>query len=75
MDHGEQNRRPRNRFEGNCFNCGRKGQRAEDCRNAKKKIEKSGDAPADKKGGGRGKATYVGVRSTLRTNTVACAEA
>ena len=29
-DRGEKNRRPRNRFEGNCFNCGRKGHRAED---------------------------------------------
>ena len=55
MDRGEKKRRPRNRFAGNCFNCGRKGHRAEDCRNAKKKIEKSGDAPADKKSGVRGK--------------------
>ena len=52
----------------------RKDHRAEDCRSAKKKIEKSGDAPADKNGGGRGKATSVGVRSTLRVITVACAE-
>ena len=52
---GEKKRRPRNRFEGNCFNCRRKDHRAEDCRSATKKIEKSGDAPADKKGGGKGK--------------------
>ena len=53
-DCGDKKRRPRNRFEGNCFNCGRKGHRAEDCRSAKK-IEKSGDAAADKKSGGRSK--------------------
>ena len=40
-DRGEKERRPRNRFEGNCFNYGMKGRRAEDCRSAKKKIEKS----------------------------------
>ena len=71
-DCGEKKRRPRNRFEGNCFNCGKKGHRAEDCRS----IEKSENALADKKGGGRGKYyVFVGVRSTLRMNTEACAEA
>ena len=54
-DGGEKNRRPHNRFNGNCFNCGRKGHRADDCRSAKKKIETSEDAAADKKGGGSGK--------------------
>ena len=54
VDRGEKKMRPRSRFEGNCFNYGRKGHRAENCRSAKK-IEKSGDAPADKKGGGRGR--------------------
>ena len=54
-DCGEKNRRPCKRFEGNCFNCGRKSHRAEDCRSAEKKIEQSGDAAADKKGGGWGK--------------------
>ena len=57
-DRGEKNRRLRNRFDSNCFNCGRKGHHAEDCRSAKK-IEKSGDAAADKKSGDRGK-FYVG---------------
>ena len=47
-DCGENKRRRCNRFEGNCFNCGRKG------------IDKSGDAPADKKGGGRGKCYVCG---------------
>ena len=74
-DRGNKKRRPRNSFEGNCFNCGRKSHRTEDCRSVKKKIEKSGDAPADKKGEGRGEsATSVEVRSTLRINTVACAK-
>ena len=40
-DRGEKKRRPRNQFEGNCFNCERKSRRAEDCRSAKRKIEKS----------------------------------
>ena len=33
---GEKKRRPRNRFEANCFNCRRKGHRVEGCRSAKK---------------------------------------
>ena len=52
---GEKNRRSCNLFKGICFNCGRKGPHSEDCRSAKNMIEKSGDAAADKKGGGRGK--------------------
>ena len=74
-DRGEKNTRLRNRIEGNCFNCGRKGHRAENCRSAKTKIEKSREAAAAKKSGGRGNATSGGVRSTLRINTMACAEA
>ena len=54
-DRGEKKRRPRKRFEGNCFNCGRKGRLAESCRSVKKNMEKSGVATADKKDGGRGK--------------------
>ena len=68
-DRGEKKRRPHKRFESNCFNCGRKDHRAEDCRSAKK-TEKSRDAAADKGG-----ATSVGARSSLHTNAVACAEA
>ena len=30
------NRRPHHKFDGNCFNCGKKGHRAGDCRSAKK---------------------------------------
>ena len=42
VDCGEKNRRLRNRFEGNCFSCGRRCHRAEECRSAKK-IEKTGN--------------------------------
>ena len=59
-DRGEKKRRPRNRFEGNCFHCGGKGHRAEDCRSAKKKMGNSRDIPADKKGGGWGKCYVCG---------------
>ena len=54
-DRGVKNRRPPNQFEGICYICGKKGHRAEKCRSTKKKFEKSGDAAARKKGGGRGK--------------------
>ena len=74
-DRGKKKRRPRNRFEGNCFNCGRMGHHAEDYRSAKKKIKKSKDAPPTRRGDVGKSATSVGVRSTLRINTVACAEA
>ena len=53
-DRGENNRRPSNRFESNCFNCGREGHHTQECRSAKKKIETSGDAANDKKGEVRG---------------------
>ena len=59
-DRGDRNRRPRNRFEGNCFECGKNNHRAEDCRSAKNKIKKSGDVAAVKKGGGRGKHDVCG---------------
>ena len=36
-------KRPHHKFDGNCFNCGKKGHRAGDCRSAKK-SEKSGAA-------------------------------
>ena len=59
-ERGEKKRRLRNRFEGNCFNCGRKGHRAEDYRSANMKIEKSVDTTADKKGRGRDKCNVCG---------------
>ena len=58
-DRGEKGRKPHQRFKGNCFSCGRKGRRAEDCKSAKNKIEKSGDAPAEKEGEGREKCYVV----------------
>ena len=75
MNRGEKRRRPRNRFEGSCLNCGREGRRAEDCRSAKKKIEKPGDAPPTRRAEVGESATSMGVRSTLCEKTVACAEA
>ena len=63
-DRGEKNRRPRNQFKGSCFNCGRKGNRADDCRSAKK-IKKSGAFAADKKSGGRGKCYVCGSEEHL----------
>ena len=50
-DSGEKERRPRsNRLEGNCFHCGRKGHRAEDCRSAEKNIEKVRRCPRRQEG-------------------------
>ena len=48
------NGRPHHKFDGNCFNCGKKRHRAGDCRNAKKN-EKSGAAVDKKKGGSSGR--------------------
>ena len=59
-DRGEKNRIPRNRYEGNCFICGRESHRGEECRIAIKKSEKSGHADADKEGGGRGRCYLCG---------------
>ena len=50
----EKNRRPCNQFKGNCFNYGKNGHHARECRSAKK-IEKPGGAATNKKEGGRGK--------------------
>ena len=54
-----ENRRPRNKFEGKCFGYFKKGHRAGKCRSAKN-SEKSRDAGADKKGGGKGKCYVYG---------------
>ena len=73
-DRGDKKRKQRDQFEGNCFNCERKRHRAEDCMSVKKK--KSQEMPPPTKNAEVGEsATSVGVRSTLRINTVACAEA
>ena len=85
MNREEKNRRPRNLFEGNCFNCGRKSHRADHCRSSKKKVKKSGNAAADKKSGDRGKCyvcgsedhfehKHCGLRRSLRHRTRDCGE-
>ena len=53
------NRRPHHKFDGNCFNCGKKGHRAGDCRSAKK-SEKPGAADDQKEGGGSGRCYICG---------------
>ena len=58
----EEKQRSCDQFKGNCFNYGRKGHRAEDCRSAKKNIEKSEDAAADKKGRYMGKCYVCGSK-------------
>ena len=59
------NRRLHHKFDGNCFNCGKKGHRAEDCRSAKKKSEKSGAADDRKEGGGSGRYYICGSEEHL----------
>ena len=54
------NRRLHLKFEGNCFNCGKKGHRGGDCRSAKK-SEKSGAADDKKEGGGSGRCYICGT--------------
>ena len=51
-DGGDKKRRLRNRFEGNCFNCGRKSHRTEDCRSVKKKKKKIRRCPRRQEGRG-----------------------
>ena len=53
------------KFDGNCFNCGKKGHRAGDCRSAKKKSEKSGAADDRKEGGGSGRCYICGSEEHL----------
>ena len=53
------NRKLHHKFDGNCFNCGKKGHRAGDCRSAKK-SEKSGAADDKKEGGGSGRCYICG---------------
>ena len=58
------NRRPHHKFDGNCFNCGKKGHRAGDYRSAKK-SEKSEAADDKKKGGGSGRCYICGSEEHL----------
>ena len=75
MDRGEKIRKPRNRIEGSCFNRGRKIHRAEDCKSATMKIKNQEMPPPTTRTEVGESATSVRVRSTLRINSVACAEA
>ena len=58
------NRRPHHKFDGNCFNCGKKCHRAGDCRSAKK-SEKSGAADDKKRGGSSGRCYICGSEEHL----------
>ena len=59
------NRRLHHKFDGNCFNCGKKGHRAGDCRSAKKESGKSGAADDKKEGGGSGRCYICGSEEHL----------
>ena len=64
-NHGKRkNRRPHHKSGGNCFNCGKKGHRAGDCRSGKE-SEKSGAADDKKKGGGSGRYYISGSEEHL----------
>ena len=64
-DHSKgKNRRPRTKFEGNCFNYGKKGHRVGECTSVKR-SEKYGDAAADKKDGGKRKCYICGIEENL----------
>ena len=54
------NRRLHQKFDGKCFNCGKKSHRAGECRSAKKKSEKSGATDDRKEGGGSGRCYICG---------------
>ena len=58
-------RRLHHKFDGNCFNCGKKRHRAGDCRSAKKKSEKSGAADDKKEGCGSGRCYICGSEEHL----------
>ena len=59
------NRGLHHKFDGNCFNCGKKGHRAGYCSSAKKKSEKSGAADDRKEGGGSGRCYICGSEEHL----------
>ena len=59
------NRKLHHKFDGNCFNCGKNGHRAGDCRSAKKKSEKSGAAVDKKERSGSGRCYICGSEEHL----------
>ena len=59
------NRKLHHKFDGNCFNCGKKGYRAVDCRSKNKKSEKSGAADDKKEGSGSGRCYICGSEEHL----------
>ena len=69
-DRSGKNGRPCYRFKGNCFNCGRKDHRTEGCRSAKNQEM----PPTTRRAEVGASATFMRERSTLRINTVACAD-
>ena len=69
------NRKLHHKFDGNCFNCGKKGHRAGDCRSAKKKSESTELPTTGRRAVAAVGATSAGVRSTLRTGAAVCARA
>ena len=64
-NHGKGKNRRLHKFDGNCFNCGKKGHRAGDCRSAKKKSDKSEAADDRKEGGGSGRCYICGSEEHL----------
>ena len=59
------NRKRHHKFDDNCFNYGKKGHRAGDCRSAKKKSEESGAADDRKEGGGSSRCYICGSEEHL----------
>ena len=65
------NRRLYNKFDGNCFNCGKVT--ALETAGARKRVKNPELPTARKRAAAAVGATSAGVRSTLRTGTVVCA--